>query len=250
LSSQVTTELERDPVYVVRTAAFDGPIELLLTLAQRSEVDLKAIALASLTDDYLRAIDQERPPLDRLAAFLVIGARLVQLKAAGLMPDAIGAEADEDLQAWEDAIKGRLEEYKRFKELAESLMRRHASGRFTFAGLLEPEVIPQARVQVSLDALASAFQQVLDRLPPAGEVTVELEHVSLADKLDQLRRMLAHQPQLNFSALFRHARTRVEAVVTFLALLELIRIGEARVAQPSAFAEITVHAQESRGDAI
>ena len=62
--------------------------------------------------------------------------------------------------------------------------------------------------------------------------------------------MLAHQPQLNFSALFRHARTRVEAVVTFLALLELIRIGEARVAQPSAFAEITVHAQESRGDAI
>ena len=250
MTSQVTTELERDPVYVVRTAAFEGPIELLLTLAQRSEVDLKTIALASLTDDYLRAIDQERPPLDRLAAFLVIGARLVQLKAAGLMPDAIGAEADEDLQAWEDAIKGRLEEYKRFKELAESLMRRHASGRFTFAGLLEPEVIPQARVQVSLDALASAFQQVLDRLPPAGEVTVELEHVSLADKLDQLRRMLAHQPQLNFSALFRHARTRVEAVVTFLALLELIRIGEARVAQPSAFAEITVHAQESRGDAI
>src|SRR5207249_5843502 len=112
LAAEVTTELERDPVYVVRTAAFDGPIELLLTLAQRAEVDLKTIPLASLTDDYLRAIDQERPPLDRLAAFLVIGARLVQLKAAGLMPDAMGAEAEEDLQAWEDAIKGRLEEYK------------------------------------------------------------------------------------------------------------------------------------------
>jgi len=250
LSSQVTTELERDPVYVVRTAAFDGPIELLLTLAQRSEVDLKTIALASLTDDYLRAIDQERPPLDRLAAFLVIGARLVQLKAAGLMPDALGAEAEEDLAAWEEAIKGRLEEYKRFKELADSLMRRHASGRFTFAGLLEPEVIPQARVQVSLDALASAFQQVLDRLPPADQVTFEMEHVSLADKLDHLRQMLAHQPLLNFSAIFHHARTRLEAVVIFLALLELIRIGEARVAQPSAFAEITVHAQERKGDGI
>src|SRR5437763_4919603 len=200
---EVTTELERDPVYVVRTAAFDGPIELLLTLAQRAEVDLKSIALATLTDDYLRAIDQERPPLDRLAAFLVIGARLVQLKAAGLMPDAMGAEAEEDLQAWEDAIKGRLEEYKRFKELAESLMRRHASGRFTFAGLLEPEVIPQARVQVSLDALASAFQQVLDRLPAADQVTFELEHVSLSDKLEELRRMLLPQRELNFSAIFR-----------------------------------------------
>jgi len=160
LTREVTAELERDPVYIVRTPAFDGPIELLLTLAQRAEVDLKAISLAGLTDDYLRAIEQDHPPLDRLAAFLVIGARLVQLKAAGLMPDAAVGEED-DLQAWEDAIKGRLEEYKRFKELAESLMRRHASGRFTFAGLLEPDVIPQARVQVSLDALASAFRQVL-----------------------------------------------------------------------------------------
>jgi segregation and condensation protein A len=242
LSRDLTAELERDPVYVVRSPAFEGPIELLLTLATRAEVDLKAIPLASLTDDYLQAIERERPPLDRLAAFLVIGARLVQLKAAALMPDAT-VEGEEDLQAWEEAIKGRLEEYKRFKELAGSLMRRHASGRFTFAGLLEPDVIPQARVQVSLDALASAFQQVLDRLPPPGPVTVEMEHVSLADKLEQLRELLARQPQVNFSAIFHHARTRVEAVVTFLALLELIRIGEARVAQASAFGEITVQAQ-------
>ena len=232
-----------DPVYVVRTPAFDGPIELLLTLAQRAEVDLRAIPLASLTDDYLRAIEQDRPPLDRLAGFLVIGARLVQLKAGGLMPESVAGEEDE-LEAWEDAIKGRLEEYKRFKELAESLMRRHATGRFTFAGLLEPDVVPQARVQVSLEALASAFQQVLDRLPPPQQVTVEMEQVSLADKLEELRSMLVRQPQMNFSAVFRHARTRLEAVVTFLALLELIRIGQARVAQASAFAEIMVYGQE------
>jgi segregation and condensation protein A len=248
LSREVAPELERDPVYLVRTAAFDGPIELLVSLAQRAEVDLSAISLASLTDDYLRAIEHDRPPLDRLAAFLVIGARLVQIKAAALMPDVQVGE-EEDLQAWEDAIKGRLEEYKRFKELAENLMRRHASGRFTFAGLLEADVIPQARVQVSLDALASAFQQVLDRLPPPGPVTVEMEQVSLADKLEELRQMLHQQPQLNFSSVFRHARTRLEAVVTFLALLELIRIGEARVAQASAFGEISVHRQEKKDEA-
>jgi segregation and condensation protein A len=242
LSREIAAELETDPVYVVRTAAFDGPIELLLTLAQRAEVDLKVIPLAALTDDYLRAVQDRRPALDRLAAFLVIGARLVQLKAAALMPEPVAGE-EEDAQAWEDAIKGRLEEYKRFKDLAESLMRRHASGRFTFAGLLEPEVIPEARVQVNLDALATAFRQVLDRLPPADQVTVEFEQVSLADKLHDLRGMLTRQAQLNFSAIFRHAHTRVEAVVIFLALLELIRIGEARVAQASAFGEITVHAQ-------
>ena len=246
MSPEVAAELERDPVYLVRTPAFDGPIELLLTLAQRAEVDLKAISLASLTDEYLHAIEQQQPPPERLAAFLVIGARLVQLKAAGLMPEATAGGEEEDLQAWEDAIKGRLEEYKRFKELADSLMRRHASGRFTFAGLLEPDVIPQARVQVSLDALASAFRLVLDRLPPPDQVTVEMEHVSLAEKLEELRHMLARQPHLNFSAIFHHARTRLEAVVTFLALLELIRIGEARVAQASAFAEITVHGQERK----
>ncbi|HEY9287202.1 MAG TPA: ScpA family protein [Candidatus Dormibacteraeota bacterium] len=241
---RATAEFERDPVFLVRTPAFDGPIELLLTLALRAEVDLEAIPLASLTDGYLRAIEESRPPVDRLAAFLVIGARLVQLKAAGLMPST-AAEQEEDLAAWEDAIKGRLEEYKRFKDLAESLMRRHASGRFTFAGLLEAEVIPQARVQVSLDALAAAFQQVLDRLPPAEDVTVKLEEVSLSDKLDALRAMLRHQPQLNFTGIFRHARSRIEAVVTFLALLELIRIGEARVVQASPFGEIMVHSQQT-----
>lgn len=248
MTQKTTAELEHDPVYLVRLPAFDGPIELLLTLALRAEVDLKVIPLASLTDDYLRAIERDRPPLDRLAAFLVIGARLVQLKAAGLMPQASAGEEGEGLQAWEDAIKGRLEEYKRFKDLAESLMRRHASGRFTFAGLLEPEVIPQARVQVNLDALAAAFQQVLDRLPPQEQVTVEMEQVSLGEKLEQLRQMLARQQRLNFTAVFRHSRTRLEAVVTFLALLELIRIGQARVAQASAFAEITVEAQSLKED--
>ena len=240
-----TAELERDPVYLVRMPAFDGPIELLLSLAQRAEVDLKAISLASMTDDFLSALERQRPPIERLAAFLVIAARLVQLKAAALMPNAEVGE-EEDLQAWEDAIKGRLEEYKRFKELADSLMRRHASGQFTFAGLLEPEVIPQPRVQVSLDALAAAFKQVLDRLPPPDEVRVELEQVSLSDKLDELRALLHRQPQMNFTAIFRSSHTRLEAVVTFLALLELIRIGEARVVQASAFGEITIHAEPKR----
>ncbi len=232
-------ELEQNPVYLVRSPAFDGPIELLLTLAQRAEVDLKAIQLATLTDDYLRAVEHERPPLDRLAAFLVIGARLVQIKAAGLMPQSTPAE-EEELEAWEDAIKGRLAEYKRFKELAESLMRRHASGRFSFAGLLEPEVIPQARVQVSLDALAAAFQQVLDRLPPPEQIAFDMEHVSVSDKLEELRGLLSVQREANFTSVFARARTRLEAVVIFLALLELIRIGEISVVQGSPFGEIKV----------
>jgi segregation and condensation protein A len=232
-------QLEQDPVYLVRSAAFDGPIELLLNLAQRAEVDLKVIRLAELTDDYMRAIEAERPPLDRLAAFLVIGARLVQLKAAQLIPET-QVEAEEDLEAWEDAIRGRLEEYRRFKELAENLMRRHAAGRFTFAGLLEPEVLPQPRVQVSLEALAAAFQQVLDRLPPPSTLTVELEQVSLSDRLADLRTMLRRHGEMNFSAVFAQSRSRIEAVVTFLALLELIRIGEVVVAQSAVFGEIRV----------
>jgi segregation and condensation protein A len=234
-------EIEHDPVYVVRTPAFDGPIELLLSLAQRAEVDLKGIPLASLTEDYLQAVERDPPSPDRLAAFLVIGARLVQLKAAGLIPQAVAGD-EEEIEAWEDAIRGRLEEYRRFKELAEGLMRRHASGRFTFAGLFEPEVIPQARVQVSLDQLAAAFQQVLDRLPPQPEMTVELERISLGQKLEDLRAMIRLHPEMNFSAVFAQARTRLEAVVTFLALLELIRIGEIIVAQSSTFAEIRVKA--------
>jgi len=236
-----------DPVFLVRSPAFSGPIELLLALATRAEVNLRTIALASLTDAYLAALAQERPPLDRMAAFLVIGARLVQLKAAGLLPGATPTET-EDLQAWEDAVRGRLQEYRRFKELAESLMRRHAQGRFTFAGLLEPEVIPQARVQVNLDALATAFAQVLDRLPPVEALTVELQQVSLDEKVEALRTMLQQHSELNFSAIFTRARSRLEAVVTFLALLELIRIGEAMVIQASPFAPIRVRSRTPAGN--
>ncbi len=233
---------EKDPVFLVHTPAFDGPIELLLTLAQRAELDLKTIPLSSLTDAYLRALDLQHPPLDRMATFLVIGARLVQLKAAQLLPSS-GHEEEEDLDAWEEAIKGRLLEYKRFKELAESLMQRHASGRFTFAGLFEPEVIPQASVQVQLDVLAAAFQQVLDRLPPAGTLTFEMDEVSLTEKLEHLRAMLRQHSDMNFTAVFAQAQTRLEAVVIFLALLELIRIGEITVFQPSPFAPIRIRSR-------
>jgi segregation and condensation protein A len=135
--SRAQAEIADDPIYLVRSPAFDGPIELLLNLAQREEVDLRAISLASLAEDYLGTLERRRPPLDRMAAFLTIGSRLVQLKARRLMPAASAAE-EEDLEAWEDAIKGRLDEYRRFKALAEAIMRRHASGRFTFAGLFEP----------------------------------------------------------------------------------------------------------------
>ena len=214
----------------------------MLSLAERAEVELAAVPLANLAEDYLEAIAQRRPGLEQMGAFLVIGARLCQLKAARLLPSE-ESETEEDLERWEDAIKGRLEEYRRFKELATSIMERHASGNFTFAGLFEPEVIPQASVRLDLDALAAAFQQVIDRLPPVGELAVELEQISLAQKEEEIRAALHRHGETNFSALFLKARTRMEAVVTFLALLELIRIGDVIVLQPRPFGEIRVRSR-------
>ena len=230
---------KQDPVFLVHTPAFEGPIELLASLAERAEVALETIPLADLTDAYLRALERDRPPLDRAAAFLVVAARLVQLKAARLFSEAT-RESEEELGSWEDAVRDRLQEYRRFKELAEALMQRHASGRFTFAGLLEPSVVPEARVQVSLDALAVACQQVLDRLPPAATLTVDLGEVSLSDKLEQLRAVVREGRAITFVTLFVRAATRLEAVITFLALLELIRIGEVTVHQASVFGEIQI----------
>jgi segregation and condensation protein A len=104
-------------------------------------------------------------------------------------------------------------------------------------------VVPEPRVQVNLETLAHAFQQVLDRLPAQPVVTFELEQVSLAERLDALRRMLRSHTEMNFSAVFAQARTRLEAVVTFLALLELVRIGEVLVGQSSSFSEIRVQSR-------
>jgi segregation and condensation protein A len=235
----------------VQTAVFEGPIDLLLTLAQRQQVDLNQVRLSDLAWDYLNSVKageagRTRSP-EEMAAFLVVASRLLALKAAGLLPGAAGEEQEEDLEAWEEAVRERLLEYQRFKDAAAELMRRHQAGGFSFPSAIEGEIIPSEQIQINPDGLAAAFQAILDRLPEPGELQVELSSYSLSDEMALIRERLAEEPATSFTAVFVAAQTRLHAVVIFLALLELIRLGEAHFRQRATFGEIEVLRGEAAG---
>ena len=226
----------------VKTDVFEGPIDLLLTLAQRRQVDLNEVRLGDLTADYLAALEGEAGvrPAEEMAAFLVFGARLLALKAAALLPEPV-PEEEPDPEAWESQVRARMLEYSRFKEAAMELMRRHSEGSISFASAIEAEIVPTEQLQINGDGLAAAFQKVLERLPPPGDVQVELHHYSLADEIDAIRRRLLVTEKINFTDLFDRADSRLHAVVIFLALLELIRLAEAGFRQRGVFSDIEVN---------
>jgi segregation and condensation protein A len=242
VSDEVITA-QRDPADALRvhTEVFDGPIDLLLTLAQRKQVDLNQVRLADLTWEYVDSLGQRgrQKPAEEMAAFLLVGSKLLALKAAGLLPGATGDDEEEDLERWEEQVRERMREYQRFKEAAQELMRRHQQGGVSFSALFEGEIIPTERLALNPDGLAAAFQAVLDRLPTSDEVSVELSKYSLAEEMERVRTRL-RGGQLAFGELFRQAENRLQAVVIFLALLELIRRGEAGVRQTSTFGEIEI----------
>src|ERR1700694_519410 len=237
----------------VQTPVFEGPIDLLLTRAQRLQVDLNQVRLADLAWDYLNDIKsgdggRARSP-EETAAFLVVASRLLALKAAGLLPGAAGEEEEEDLEAWQDAVRERMLEYQRFKDAAAELMRRHQEGGFSFPSAVEGEIIPSEQIQINPDGLAAAFQAILDRLPEPGDLQVDLSNYSLSDEMVRIRERLAEEPATSFTAVFTAGETRLHAGVIFLALLELIRLGEAQFRQRATFGEIEILRGEPIPDA-
>jgi segregation and condensation protein A len=235
--------MEENPpatLLAVQQTAFTGPVELLLQLAQRQELDVATIELHQLTQAYLATLQaMPKPDPERVGAFLVVAAKLIQLKAARLLPSLHPPEA-EDLGDWEAAMRDRLVEYRKFKELAGELMRQHAAGQFTFASLLQPEIVPQEALQIDLGALAAAFEEILGRLPAVDAVEMTLESFNIEEKQAAIRQLLALHTEINFAQVFATAQSRLEAVVIFLALLELIRLAEAEVLQPQPFGPIRV----------
>jgi len=142
VTEEVTTAV---PGLRVRTDIFEGPIDLLLTLAQRRQLDLNRVRLGDLTWDYIEGISAgAKRPAEEMAAFLLVGSKLLALKAAGLLPGTTSEEEEEDLERWEEQVRERMLEYRRFKAAALELMRRHQEGGASFTSLLEGEVVPRS----------------------------------------------------------------------------------------------------------
>jgi segregation and condensation protein A len=227
----------------VDAPGFHGSLEELVARANRGDIDLTEISVSAVVAEARSALEspERSGDLRAVADALALLARLVALKAAAVLPDQVTAIVEPEDDASTDAGR-RLAEYRLFKAAAEALLADAATeGARSFLGLVSTEVIPVERLRIPPERLAAAFRAVLERLSDAEPLPVAVTY-SVEDKVALLRERLARGP-LNFEDVFAGVASRLEAVACFLALLEMLKRGEATVEQRDAYGPITVTAR-------
>jgi segregation and condensation protein A len=230
----------------VKTPVFEGPLELLLALVEREELDIFQVSLAKVTDAYLAEV-AAREVVDpkEMAEFLWMAARLLLIKSIRLLPGEVPTEEETDLLGWEEEVRQRLEEYRAYKEMAGELMERAQKDSFAFPPPARPVEAGGQEEPLEVGLLLVAFNSVLARIPPRPLV-VTGRTWTLQEKLDLLTNRLRRGP-IELVELILESEDRLEAVVTFVAVLELLRRSLVRISQKERFGPIHVEARESSG---
>lgn len=232
--SAVTVKLER----------FEGPLDLLLHLIKRDEIDIFDIPIAHITRQYLAYLELMRQlDLEVSGEFLVMAATLMRIKAKMLLP-LPASNAEEDEGDPREELVQRLIEYRQYKEAAEQLKDKEGFRRLLHArGIVasEDDAGPLPLAKVSLFDLLEALNRVIARRPADAPVyAVQTEGWDIDDKMSLIARTVAEEGRLLFSTLMLHARARMEIIVSFMALLELIKLGQVIIEQDETFAEIVI----------
>jgi len=236
----------------VQLQIYEGPLDLLLHLIKKNEIDIVDIPIASITEQYLEALElMQGLNLDVSGEYLVMAATLVHLKSKMLLP-LEGADEEDDEEPGEtlEGLQRRLLEYARFKDAARELEERELLNRDVFARQGRPErVVEVSFEQLSVFDLMSALQRVLERFPGPSVHTVVQETVSVRERMTYILDELHRRSSVVFHELFDSARSRMDVVVTFLALLELIRIRAVRASQKDRLGPIVMEPMLSLSEA-
>ncbi len=229
--------------YKVKLEVFEGPLDLLLYLIKKDEIDVYDIPIERITRQYLEYMDLFKIlDLDVAGEFVVMAANLIYIKSRSLLPvsqQPPDEEAEEEDPRWE--LVRQLLEYKKFKEAAEHLQTRAQVQENLFSRVPEkPDFAGERPLgEVSIFDLLNAFQTMLKRVNMKEDLReIFEENFTVSDKIDLILKMIASGVALKFSELFAGAASRTEIVVTFLAMLELIRLKQLRTVQPDVFSEI------------
>jgi segregation and condensation protein A len=241
------------PAYTVQLPVFEGPLDLLLHLIERAELDITRVALAQVTDQflgYLRAMQERR--MDLAASFVVVAARLLQIKSEALLPRPPEREAGEEDPG--DALARQLRLYKQFKDVALLLHRREEAGLRTFLRLAPPPKVPPRLdwSRISLAALHQAAQEALTlrpEPPPLGTM-VSAPKVTIREQIRRIVLNIRSEGRAVFSRMLRGVETRIEVVVAFLAMLELVKRRHVIARQTDLFGEIEIVPTEQFTDQI
>jgi segregation and condensation protein A len=240
--------MEEEPPYRVSLEVFEGPLDLLLHLIERQELDITKVSLVAVTDQYLAYIQrQDRISAANLADFLVVAAKLLLIKSRALLPGPPIEEEGEEEDVGEELAR-QLREYKRLKVLAQHLREREEQGLQAYVRVAAlPKVEKELDLSdVTLDDLLAAVRDALAIAPPGPPVNgvVAPIAVSIDEKIEQLESWLSKGRSFSFNRVLHAATSRIEIIVTFLALLQMIRTGRARVQQDGLFGEILISTTE------
>ena len=230
--------------FQIKLPDFEGPLDLLLYLIEREELDITRVSLAKVTGAYLEYIHiLERLQVDQVADFLVIASKLLLIKSEALLPRPPEVKAEEEEDVGDDLVR-QLLLYKQYKESARQLGEREAAGLHTYIRVAPPPKI-EAKLDLSnvtVDMLIKAVRNVLEIEPPGPPVGTVVKPFTLTirDQMNLIERILRYRPSISFKRMLRRARDRVEIIVTFLAVLELLRRRKVDVVQDQLFGDILI----------
>ena len=243
------------PQYPVKLDSFEGPLDLLVHLIRRHEIDIYDIPIVLVTRQYLEYLDLMRElDLDVAGEFLVMAATLIQIKARMLIPRPATPEEAGDAVDPREALVQRLIEHQQYRSAADLLRERETlrSAQWMRPDNRVADIAGQPmerELEVDLFSLLQAFQAVVSRARERRPLPLPADAVSIEQRVEQLLERLSSREACGFEDLFDGDRSRADLVTTFLALLEMVRLKLVRLFQPSAFAPIRVYRRERPGDA-
>ena len=238
--------------YRAELEVFEGPLDLLLSLIRKGSLPITEVALAKVTDGFLRYLETlEAIDAGALADFCETAATLMLIKSRAILPRPPEDDLDEEDDARE--LVERLRAFRHYRRTAERLGERERGGKRAFARVAPAEVVPSARGEIEPSALAAAFREALEEAErEALEETeeqprVQPQRVRLIDRFNNIREILLEKQRITFREVIiggrpRGAEPREFVIVSFLALLELLRRFAVAVRQDDLFGEIEIHA--------
>lgn len=233
--------------YTIDLPSFAGPLDLLLHLIERQELDITVISLAKVTEQYLNQVEQlKQNRIEQLIDFLVVAARLVQIKSRALLPQTpviIEGEEEEDPA---EALIRQLKQYKRFKQAAVWLQAREAQGLRTYLRVAPPPKL-EGRLDMSgvtVESLLTAVREALARVEEQEDSVklIQPRRITIEGQINRLRQRVKAGDSFQFNELLSESTSRLEISVTLLAVLELIKRREVLATQAVMFGPILLSA--------
>ncbi|MCS6773984.1 MAG: ScpA family protein [Anaerolineae bacterium] len=233
------------PAFSIHLPVYEGPLDVLLRLIEERKLEITAVSLAAVADQflaYLAGLPQRDPRL--LAGFVSIAARLLLIKSRALLPLPARAEPAEDEET--EALVEQLRAYQLYKQVAQLLRQREQLGLRAFP--VQPPPLPRDGSRfvmpdnVTPEALAKAMQRVVERWmpPPTADAVVAPLPFTVNDCISKIQRALSERPRVTFREVLANARSRIEVIVHLLALLELLKRYAVRCYQEALFGEIVI----------